>query len=70
MRPDSTPIEIHLPPLCDEAVVEILDFLYDFLQLFEAHYGGQIHRFYADRACDSLAPPQPQPRPPDDDPPF
>ena len=70
MRPDSSPVEIHLPPISDEAVVEIHDFLYDFLHLFEAHYGAQIHRFYADRSFDSLAPPEPQPRPPDDDPPF
>ena len=46
MRPDSTPVKICLPPISDEAVVEIHDFLNNFLRLFESHYGAQIHRFY------------------------
>lgn len=81
MRLDSTPVEIRLPPLSDEAIVEIHDFLYDFIQLFESHYGGQIHRFYADRSYDNRVPPCLDTRPPDepprkpgavqdDDPPF
>jgi hypothetical protein len=70
MRPDSTPVTIGLPPISDEAVVEIYDFLCEFLRLFENHYAGQIHRFYEDRAFDRLVTPDPHPRPADDDPPF
>jgi hypothetical protein len=69
MRPDSTPIELHLPPLCDEAVVEIQDFLTEVLQLFESHYGDQIHRFYEDRSFHNLVHPTPRTGPPED-PPF
>ncbi len=70
MRPDAYPVEICLPPICDEAVVEIHDFLNDFLRLFESHYGAQIHRFYEDRSYKNLVHPNPRTRPPDDDPPF
>ena len=70
MRPDSCPVEICLPPISDEAVVEIYDFLSDFLRLFESHYGGQLHRFYEDRSFDNLVHPDPHNCPPDDDPPF
>jgi len=70
MRPDSYPIEICLPPISDEAVVEIYDFLNEFLHLFESHYSAQIHRFYDDRSFDNLAHPNPHNRPPGDDPPF
>jgi hypothetical protein len=70
MRPDSTPVKIRLPPLSDEAVVEIFDFLGDFLRLFETHYGGQIHRFYEDRSFNNLVHPDPSSQTPDDDPPF
>jgi hypothetical protein len=70
MRPDSCPVVICLPPISDEAVVEIKDFLYDFIELFEAHYGAQIHRFYEDRSFHNLVQPDPGTPPPDDDPPF
>lgn len=71
MRPDSRPVNItlNLPSLSDDAVVEIQDFLYEIIQLFEAHYGDQIHRFYEDRSFDNLVHPDPHTRPPDDDPP-
>ena len=69
-RPDSYPVKIHWPPLSDEAVVEIQDFLYEFLDIFEAHYAGQIHRFYERRSFHNLAHPDPLSLPPDDDPPF
>ena len=70
MRPDSHPvvITINLPPLADEAVVEIHDFLFHILDLFETHYGSQIHRFYEDRSFDNIV--KPNPRNPTDDPPF
>ncbi len=37
---------IPLPQLSDDAVVQIHDFIYHFLDLFEARYGDQIHRYY------------------------
>jgi hypothetical protein len=44
----SAPGEITLPRLTDEVAVQIYDFFYQFLNLFEARYGAQIDRFYAD----------------------
>ena len=70
MRPDSYPVKIRLPPISDEAVVEIHDFLYDFVDLFEAHYAAQIHRFYEDRSFHNLVQPEPGISPSDNDPPF
>ena len=70
MRPDSYPVKIRLPPISDEAVIEIYDFLTDFLRLFESRYSGQIHRFYEDRSFDNLVQPDPDHPPPDNDPPF
>jgi len=78
MRPNSTPVKIRLPPISDEAVVEIYDpstgsgrgFLCDFLRLFEKPYGSQIHRFYEDRSFENVVQRDPHSRPPDDDPPF
>ena len=42
------------PSLSDEAALEIHLFLYQFLELFEARYGDQIHRHYEDLSRDSL----------------
>ena len=72
MRPDSRPVTLtlNLPSLPDEAVVEIQDFLYEILDHFTTCYGRQVVRFYEDRSCDNLALPDPNSRPPDDDPPF
>ena len=70
MRPDSYPVMIRLPPISDEAVVEIHDFLYDFVDLIEAHYAVQIHRFYEDRCFHNLVQPDPEMSLHDDDPPF
>lgn len=44
----SAPGEIPLPRLADEVAVQIFDIIYQFLNLFEARYGHQIDRFYAD----------------------
>jgi len=70
MRPDSQPVTVtlHLPPLPDEAVIEIQDFLYEILELFETHYGYQIRRFIDDYSGDNLV--QMNPNVPKDDPPF
>lgn len=45
--------EIPLPRLTDEVAVQIYDFLYQFMNLFEARYGVQIDRFYADLGGDT-----------------
>ena len=70
MRPDSRPLTItrNLPALDEEAGVELHDFLFEILNLFEAHYGDQIHRFYQDRSSDNIVPHGPPI--PFDDPPF
>lgn len=39
-----------MPRLSDDAVVQIHDFIAHFLDLFEARYGDQIHRYYEDRS--------------------
>jgi len=53
--PDSlTAGDIPMPPLSDDAVVQIHDFIHHVLDRFEARYGDQIHRFYADLCRDSL----------------
>ena len=46
--------DIPMPRLSDDAVVQIHDFIHHVLDLFEARYGDQIHRFYADLCGDSL----------------
>jgi len=49
----SAPGDIPLPRLTDEVAVQIYDFIYQFLNLFEARYGPQIDRFYADLGDDT-----------------
>ena len=49
----SAPGEIPLPRLTDEVAVQIYDFIYQFLNLFEARYGAQIDRFHADLEDDT-----------------
>ena len=60
--------DIPLPRLSDDAVVQIHDFITHFLDLFEARYGDQIHRYYDERSAHNMI----SPNPPDniDDPPF
>jgi hypothetical protein len=62
------PIRIALPPLSDQAAVDILEFLHDAVARFESRYFHQIHRYYTDRAEHQMRPPRP--RPWDDDVPF
>jgi len=57
-----------LPPISDESVVEILDFLQAFILGFESFYGSQIRRYYDERSRDHLI--QPERPNPLDDPPF
>lgn len=63
---DTAPIP--LPRLTDDAVVQIHDFIYHFLDLFEARYGDQIHRYYEERSAHNMI--QYDPLPDTDDPPF
>lgn len=60
--------DIPMPRLSDDAVVQIHDFIAHFLDLFEARYGDQIHRYYEDRAAYNVV--DPEPMPDIDDPPF
>ena len=68
MCENNQPPELRLPPLSDEAVVEIHDFLHDVLTVFESRYGDQIHRYYDDRSQHNLI--EPDRNLPTDDPPF
>jgi hypothetical protein len=43
---------IPMPRLSDDAVIQIHDFIHHVLDLFEARYGDQIHRFYEDLRSD------------------
>ena len=43
---------IPMPRLSDDAVIQIHDFIHHFLDIFEARYGDQIHRFYEDLCSD------------------
>lgn len=55
LGPDTlTAGDIPMPRLSDDAVVQIHDFIHHVLDLFEARYGDQIHRFYEDLCSDSL----------------
>lgn len=59
---------IPMPRLSDDAVVQIHNFIGHFLDLFEARYGDQIHRYYDDRSAPSMI--EPEPTHGIDDPPF
>ena len=48
---------IQMPRLSDDAVVQIHDFIHHALDLFEARYGDQLHRFYGDLFDDDADPP-------------
>lgn len=63
---DTAPIP--LPRLSDDAVVQIHDFIHHFLDLFEARYGDQIHRWYEERSAHKMV--RSDPLPDTDDPPF
>lgn len=45
---------VAMPQLSDETVVQIHDFIYFCLEMFEARYGDQIHRYYRDRSRDAM----------------
>ena len=62
------PGDIQMPRLSDDAVIQIHDFIHHVLDLFEARYGDQIHRFYQDLCGDSMV--DPDTNADLDDPPF
>ncbi len=47
---DNASTDIPMPALSDHAVVQIHDFIAHFLDLFQARYGDQIHRYYEHRS--------------------
>ena len=51
---DPATAAIPMRRLSDDAVVQNHDFIGHFLDLFEARYGDQIHRFYEDRAVHNI----------------
>lgn len=56
--PDTLTIsELPMPRLSDDAVVQIHDFIHHVLDLFEARYEDQIHRFYDGLCSDSFLEP-------------
>ena len=59
---------IPMPRLSDDAVMQIHDFIGHFLDVFEARYADQIHRFYEDRSAHNMI--DPEPTNSIDDPPF
>lgn len=59
---------IPMPQLSDDAIVQIHDFIGHFLDLFEARYGDQIHRYYDDRSAHNRI--RADTLPSTDDPPF
>ena len=65
---DHATADIPLPQLSDDAVVQIQDFIHHFLDLFEARYGDQIHRYYDDRSAHNMI--RSDMPPTIDDPPF
>jgi len=65
---DPATADIPLPRLSDDAVVQIHDFIAHLLDLFEARYGDQIHRYYDDRSAHNMI--RTEPSPSTDDPPF
>lgn len=62
------PIRIALPPLSDQAVIDILEFLHHALARFESRYFDQITRYYFERSEHQMS--QPDAPPWDDDAPF
>jgi hypothetical protein len=65
---EPTSATMPMPRLSDDAVVQIHNFIAHFLDLFEARYGDQIHRYYEDRSARNIAGQEPMPN--IDAPPF
>lgn len=68
MRNDPDLHTMPLPPLSEEAVVEILDFLHNLIDRFESHYASHIRRYYDARSQHNIV--QTTSVLPTDDPPF
>ena len=54
---DADAAAIPLPRLSDDAVVQIHDFIAHILDVFEARYGDQIHRYYDERSQHNMTAP-------------
>jgi hypothetical protein len=71
MKSDSLPVEIYLPALSDDAVIEVREFLQNLSLFFSSHYHAQIQRYYEAHEFDNRAKPRFFADPPDfDDEPF
>lgn len=51
---DHATVPVELPQLSDEATVQIHEFIYALLDLFETRYGDQVHRFYDDLSAHNM----------------
>ena len=58
-RQDPHAYPIALPPLSDDAVVEIRNFIEHLLDQFDLHYAAQVRRFFEDRAEHNMVRPTP-----------
>jgi hypothetical protein len=65
---DHATAPIPMPRLSDDAVIQIHNFIAHFLDLFEARYGDQIHRYYDERSAHKMI--HSAAAPSSDDPPF
>ena len=67
-RPIRIALRIALPPLSDQGVVDMLEFLHEAVECFESRYYAQISRYYNERSRHNRRCPEPSPVGPDDDP--
>jgi hypothetical protein len=58
MKSDSLPVEIYLPALSDDAVIEVREFLHNLSLFFSSQYRAQIQRYYEEHEFDNLAQPR------------
>ena len=67
-RPIRIALRIALPPLSDQGVVDILEFLHEAIECFESRYFVQIRSYYDERSRHNRRSPPPLPVGTDDDP--
>lgn len=65
-RPIRIALRIDLPPLSDQGVVDILEFLHEAVESFESRYFVQIRRYYNERSQHKPRCPEPPTVGPDD----
>ncbi len=65
-RPIRIALRIAVPPLSDQGVVNIMEFLHELIQDFESRYHVQIRRYYDERSRHNRRCPEPSPAGPDE----